>query len=359
MEGRKILCIIGQLGNGGTERQLYLFLKHLDRSRYDAMVLVSGEPNGRWLEPIQSLGVQVRGLGKAGFLRKMLAFRKIMAEFEPDLAFSWSFFTNIFRMACPSTPFVGSLRGDLNAARKNIGIMKWRLCLLPDGFVVNSSLLKQQLVDRGIRREKISLVGNIIDPSEIPLDNGDRRRIRGKFGIPKDAKVIVGAGRDTREKNLPLFLDVFESLRRRRSDLFGFILGDCQKTIGKQVRDRRLDGQLFLPGEVENPFEFYRAADLFFLSSRTEGMPNALLEALSCGCVAVAMDTGGIRDLLPGDGLVSQDTDPNTVASRILSCLDSGIGSLGFELRRSAPQEIMDSYYAAILNNDKTRQEEH
>ena len=98
----KIICLIGQLGNGGTERQLYLFLKHLDHVKFKPMVVVSSKSGGsRWEKQIrEELSVPVKFLGdlpKAAKLAKLDSYRilnlpkqkdpftQIMSKFSGDL----------------------------------------------------------------------------------------------------------------------------------------------------------------------------------------------------------------------------------------------------------------------------------
>ena len=149
MKKKRILCLIGQLWNGGTERQLYLFLKHLDRECYDAAVLVSGKADGRWVEPISALGYEISELGGKRKLAKFADFRRTVGIFNPDIIFSWSFFTNAFSIASYGIPFIGTLRGDLFTAKEQLGFLHWKLSLRPKTFIVNSASLKSQLISAG------------------------------------------------------------------------------------------------------------------------------------------------------------------------------------------------------------------
>ncbi|HPN84091.1 MAG TPA: glycosyltransferase [Victivallales bacterium] len=347
---KKILCIIGQLGNGGTERQLQLFLKHLDKDIYDAQVLVSGKASGRWAEPISSMGVCIQELGNINAFNKLMKFRRIVSEFRPDIIFSWSFFTNAFSIACHRIPFIGSLRGDLNAAQRNIGRPMWRLSLWPKRFIVNSNLLKAQLEEVGIKRERISVVPNIFDAASLPSNANDRERIRKRYSIPQGAKVVCGAGRDIPEKNLGLFIRVFKTLRDSDSSIYGFLLGSCAATLQNKTREMGLTDFLFFPGEVNNPFEFLRASDVFFLSSRTEGMPNIAIEGLYCGCRIASMDVGGISDIAENNKncdikIFGQDSKENEIVSGIKKMIDSGKSSAeSFNSKFYDPATVIKNY---------------
>ena len=77
-------------------------------------------------------------------------------------------------------------------------------------------------------------------------------------------------------------------------------------------------------GVLANPYPEYRAADLFCLPSRTEGLPNVLIEALACGTPVVATDCpSGPREILRDGkfGLLAPVSDPEQLSQRILEAL--------------------------------------
>jgi glycosyltransferase involved in cell wall biosynthesis len=357
MSIKRIICLIGQLGNGGTEKQLFLFLKHLDRSHYEAFVVVSGKSGGKWERPIKSLGVPIFELGTGRKISKLLKFRKKVKELNAELIFSWNFFTNVFWVAVPRLPFIGSLRGDLCVAKKELGFFSWRLALCPGLFVVNSSKLEDDLKNYDVmRRKKIFKIRNIFDAADLPADDEDREKIRKKYAIPADAKVLIGAGRDTPEKNFKLFLEVFAEILKKKSSVYAFIIGSCGEKLKVQADEMGLKEKLILPGEVENPFEYFRAADTFFISSKTEGMPNVLLEAVSCGCSAAAMDTGGIEEIFQKNSkkfiVFSQTEPPEKIASgitRLMEKQDKMMPVASSELLKDfTPEKIMPKYYEVL-----------
>ncbi|HUF57751.1 MAG TPA: glycosyltransferase, partial [Thermohalobaculum sp.] len=81
-----------------------------------------------------------------------------------------------------------------------------------------------------------------------------------------------------------------------------------------------------LPGHVDNPFAFMRRSAVFALSSRYEGLPGVLIQALACGCPAVATDCpSGPREILRGGtlGPLVPVGDPRALADGIRRCLDA------------------------------------
>jgi glycosyltransferase involved in cell wall biosynthesis len=261
-------------------------------------------------------------------------------------------------MAVPCLPFIASLRGDLLVAKKNLGFFSWRLALYPRFFVVNSSKLEEQLKSYDVKKRKSFFkIKNIFDVVNLPADNWDRERIRKKYEIPLDAKVLIGIGRYTPEKNFKLFLEVFAEILKKNSSVYALIIGSGKEKLRFDADEMKLKEKLILPGEVENPFEYFRAADIFFLSSKTEGMPNVLLEAVSCGCAVAAMDTGGIEEIFQKKVyekfiVFSQTEEAKKIALGIIRLMEKQdemkpVASSEL-LKDFMPEKIMPKYYEVL-----------
>jgi glycosyltransferase involved in cell wall biosynthesis len=99
---------------------------------------------------------------------------------------------------------------------------------------------------------------------------------------------------------LDTLLDAFAVLRARRPvRLVVLGEGDLRRTLAKQIRRLGIEEDVAFPGFVDNPFRYMAAASLFVLSSRWEGLPGVLIQALACGCPVVSSDCpSGPREIL-------------------------------------------------------------
>jgi len=299
-EKRKILCLIGQLGNGGSERQLATFLKYLNQERFEATVLVSSSPDGTWYDFIAGeLNLPVLNLGKLPKLAKLARFRTILTQLEPDVVFCWSFFTNAFGLVAGKVPFISALRGDLAVTRRAMGWFFWRQCLKGNRYLVNSNLLAEQLQQAGIKQECIKVIFNIYEPM---TEVRERRDIRRELQIPEDRIVVTMIGRDAPQKNLPFFVDVMAAAMKTNPQLHGLLIGSGGAKVKAQVEKLGLSDRFTLPGQLANARQYLPAADIYFLSSKGEGMPNSIIEAVDAGCAILSTEAGGIRDILGTDG---------------------------------------------------------
>jgi glycosyltransferase involved in cell wall biosynthesis len=105
-------------------------------------------------------------------------------------------------------------------------------------------------------------------------------------------RTVIAVGRLSREKGVDLLLHAFARAALPLSAWQLVILGDGPErpALEAQIRVLGLQHNVLMPGVVADPERWLQHAELFVLSSRFEGFPNALLEAMSCGLAAVAFD---------------------------------------------------------------------
>lgn len=119
------------------------------------------------------------------------------------------------------------------------------------------------------------------------------------FSSP-DAPLVVSVGRLVRKKDHATLLEAFARLRRERpARLVVFGEGPMRSSLEARIAALGLGDAVSLPGHTTNPFSHLSRADLFVLSSISEGMPSALIEALACGTPVVSTDCpSGPREIL-------------------------------------------------------------
>lgn len=106
-----------------------------------------------------------------------------------------------------------------------------------------------------------------------------------------DQRVILAAGRMSRQKDFPTLLSAFARLRGRcPARLIVLGKGRLRTALESRAKRLRIAEHVDFPGFVRNPFAFMAKASLFVLSSRHEGLPTVLIEAMACGCPVVSTD---------------------------------------------------------------------
>jgi glycosyltransferase involved in cell wall biosynthesis len=144
---------------------------------------------------------------------------------------------------------------------------------------------------------------------------------------PGEPPVLVGSGRLREQKDFPTLLKAFARVRAQlRCRLLILGEGEERPALEAEIAALGLQDDVALPGFVENPYAYMRGAALFVLSSRWEGLPTVLVEAMACGCPVVATDCpSGPAEILE-DGALGQlveMADPEALAQAIMAELNA------------------------------------
>ena len=134
--------------------------------------------------------------------------------------------------------------------------------------------------------------------------------------------VVLGVGRLTPQKDFPTLVEAFARVAAAhpcRLVILGEGFGRAE--LEGQVRALGLEDRVSLPGWADNPWAFMARSALFVLSSRVEGLSNALVEALTCGCPAVSTDCAGALEILEDPDLIAPTGDPERLADAMLRAL--------------------------------------
>ena len=178
----------------------------------------------------------------------------------------------------------------------------------------------------GLPRAQITTVHNGLDLDLVRRRAPERPEhpwLDGASGPP----VILAVGRLEPQKDFATLLDAFALLRRLKPARL-IVLGEGRERerLQAKARDLGLGGEVDLPGVSLNPYPYMARAALFALSSRWEGFPNVLLEALACGCPVVSTDClAGPREILENGmfGRLVPVGDATALAEAMAATLDA------------------------------------
>lgn len=168
--------------------------------------------------------------------------------------------------------------------------------------------------------------------------------------------VILGVGRLTKQKDFATLISAFSLLHKERAARL-IILGEGEDRpkLETQVRGLRLEQDVELPGFVNNPFKYMKRAAVFVLSSRWEGLPNTLIQALSLGTPIVSTDCpSGPAEILEGGkwGRLVPVGDVTALARAIVDTLEQGLPDYE-ELKGRAVMYALDNIvekYLEVMN---------
>ena len=178
-----------------------------------------------------------------------------------------------------------------------------------DAVVIPCAAFAGDIRSMGVGRDRIAVVHNAVTV-RAPIE---RQLARRQLGL-QNTTAIVAVGRLSREKGHDLLVDACASLRAP-GGVTVVIAGDGPER--DRLARRALDAgvALRLDGFQADVAAYYAAADVFVLPSRSEGSPNALLEAMAAGCAIVAARAGGVPEILE-DGHAGLLAAPDADAMR-------------------------------------------
>jgi glycosyltransferase involved in cell wall biosynthesis len=195
---------------------------------------------------------------------------------------------------------------------------------------------REELVARGVDPDRITVVHNAIDPIWGTRATPEQRlETRARLGIEPGRKVVLTVGRLSLEKDHATLLRAFHGLHLKggatpRPHLVLVGDGPERQRILDMARSLGLSGSVTLTGQVPTAEPFYGVADVAVLSSRSEGSPNALLEAMAAGVPVVATAVGGVPEMVSHleSAYLVEPGDAKAMASGIESVMtDEGLAS--------------------------------
>jgi glycosyltransferase involved in cell wall biosynthesis len=322
----RVAYVIGELGKGGAEYQLYELLRHLDRRRFAPGVFVLA-PGGWWVEPIRALGVPVEEIPRRGpaDVRRLARLRASLRRFAPHLlhAILWSG-NSYGRLASLGLgiPVVIAAERVVTPYRGWQVVVERALDRVTDAYLVNCEAIAAWQVERKrLPREKIEVIPNGIDLGRLPPFSLDRRRARLAAGLQRDRRLVAGVGRLDAQKDFPTFLRAAAMIAAELPDIDFLVVGEGEERAALDALARRLGlgARVVFTGLRHDVPRLLAAADVLALTSLYEGFPNVVLEAMATGAVAVATDVGGCRELVTSGetGLLVPPRAPAAVAAAV------------------------------------------
>jgi len=351
----RILYLVGQLGAGGLERQLYYLLQALDRRCYKPAVAVWNFcEQDAYVPQIRALGVPVYALSdQCSRLVKLKALRRLMRKLQPEVLHSYSSFTNFGAWLVAQgtkTVAIGSVRSDFSRAKKGNGVWLGRLSARWPRSQIFNSFAAAELAEHSrslFAPRRRFIVSNRLDVERfqmVPLSNSGRVR-------------ILGIGSLSAVKRWDRLLKAAFALRRKGIDFSVQIAGDgtLRGSLIQLAENLNIaDGVQFL-GYKDNIPSLLADATFLVHTSDTEGCPNVIMEAMACGRAVVATDVGDVPFLVEEGktGFVVPRGDEVMLVERIATlCANRGLCSrMGEAGRARAKREFgLDHLVAETLS---------
>ncbi len=321
----RLLYLVGQLGMGGLERQLYYLLQAMDKQRYLPIVVVWNHmENDVYVRRIQELGVQVSLMpDRLSSVAKLLAFCRLVISLRPEVIHSCSFFTNFaayFGALLTRTVAIGSVRGDFRKSKDDTGLLLGSLnARWPRTQIYNSFMAEKQASH---------FSGLFVAKDRYVVRNGlDLTRFSHHSLTDEARPIILGVGSLLPVKRWDRLLKVAAELKRNGIDFLIRIVGDgpLRNSLKQQASDLGVNDCVEFLWSRDDIASLL--ADSCFLAhtSDSEGCPNVVIEAMACGRAVVATDAGDIPNLVEDGktGFVVGREDEKEMVERISNLIEN------------------------------------
>jgi glycosyltransferase involved in cell wall biosynthesis len=252
---------------------------------------------------------------------------RVIKQLKPDLLhahdpFAVTMAATALSIATPSPKpvLVASRRTEFRL--KQSSFARWTYAQV-DGFVANSRVISDRLVTDGVPRSKITIVNEGVDVERIV--RLEPANVRAAFYLPTQAPVVGNVAALVPHKGQHHLIDAAAITVRQVPDARFVIVGEgeLRHALEEHIRHKHLERHVFLAGFRDDALELTKGFDLFAMSSISEGMCTALVDAMAASRASVTTDAGALPEVMvDGEtGFLVPIRDHQAMAGRIVQLL--------------------------------------
>jgi glycosyltransferase involved in cell wall biosynthesis len=357
-QDRKISVVLHDLRGGGAERMMLRIAKGMgDRGRNVDLVLVKAQ--GEFLQDIPD-SVRVVDLDSPSVASAIPLMVRYLRKEAPTSILTALTHMNV---AVATARWLARSKARLVLSERNqislkaADVRAWRQRLVYAGVrfaypladavtAVSKGVANDVLQFARVKPQNVQVIYNpafgddLIVRSQEPLDHP-------WFGEGRPP-VVLAVGRLHHQKGFDILLDAFSAvLAETPCRLIVLGEGEQRETLERQAQQLGIAAYVQFPGFVKNPYAYMSRAALFVLSSRWEGLPGALIEAMACGCAVVATDCpSGPAEIIENvtQGAIVPVEDSDALAAAMLEALNTPRGRGVDRARRFNTASAVDAY---------------
>lgn len=334
MNGRfRVLHVIDSLNLGGAQSVMINLLRYADRSQFEFEVATMSGRGVYW-DRVKALGVPVRAL----------SFSRLVPVYVPSMI--WMCLKRRYDIV--HTHLIGA-----NAIAKPLAALcgvkirinhdhcndkasdprRWIALadeisnhLSTHVIAVSQSTHDYLVGHEHMPPDRVTTIHNGVDLDVFRPRREQRAAARQRLGLPADAFIVAGIGRLSYQKNFSLFIQVAAAVAAQRPSAYFVIAGTGPEE--QQLRDHAarlgIEQRLRFLGYVGDMPEFYPAVDAMLLTSRYEGLPITILEAMATGTTIVSSMLDGVAEIMRDeeDGALVPSSDVDGFVRRLCELID-------------------------------------
>ena len=333
----RIAFVAHDFATGGIQRCIAHLVNGLDPNRFEFQVIsLSNDLAARdW---IHNVGVEVTTLGKSksNDPRVIMRLAGALREFRPDIMQSHNWGTLlesvVARRLARIPVHVHAERGTVGNSLTGRGLrnrmrgVAMRLGMEAlDVVLSNSWAVASRVEERsGFSSKRIRIIPNGVDRPRVDCPVTARQEIRKQLGVEESALIVGSLGRLDAVKGFDVAIRATALALRERPDIHLLIVGDGpdRVALAALADELGIHSHVHLPGRREDIGRWLSAIDIYLNTSKSEGMSQAVLEAMSFGLPMIVTDVGDNAHLIGGEdrcGEVIQAENPGDLSSTLLN----------------------------------------
>jgi glycosyltransferase involved in cell wall biosynthesis len=322
--------VVNNFVAGGAERHLLELWRCLDPARVAAEIAVFRREGAftPWVEalglPIHDLRVPSRIYGPSG-VRGLARLVALARARRPDVIHGYLFGPNLFaaiagRLGGVRAVIVAKRNVDAFETGRQIGVQRFAHRLATHVTAVSETVAETS-VALGVPRSRVTVIPNGVDLARFDVAPATRTEL----GLDERLPVIGSVGCLERRKDHANLFDALERLASRGLGFQVMLVGDGRERATLERRAAGLGRTVRFLGERSDVERLLPVMDVFVLSSREEGIPNALLEAMAAGRACVATAVGGTPEVLADGrtGWLVPPANPDVLAVALVEALEN------------------------------------
>jgi len=355
----RILYLIDKMGGGGAQTHLRGLISGLDPERFapELVCLIRGGVSAdRLLE--SGHAVRILGLKRLYDTRGILAFLRLTAELRrrpPHVLHTYLSAANVFGAFAARLAGLGGLVTTRRDTGFGDGPWMQRALSRTSPWARRVVAVSDSAAEIARSRDRVpaellEVITNGIDLGRF-APAGRRAEARASLQVPESARLLVCVGHLTRIKGIDVLIQAAERLGSDDPDLHVRVAGRGaeREALERQLAAAGLAARFRLLGHHDDIQGLLEAADLFVLPSRSEGQPNAVIEAMAMGLPVVATNVGGVPEVARHEveALLVSPEDPAALADACAQVLaDPGFAE---RLSRAGRQRARESFDVARM----------
>ena len=330
----KIVHIITGLGDGGAEHTLFKICKY---DKLNKHIVISFSKGGKYFQLLNNLAVKVHILDASFFsLNKFFILVNLLRYLKPDIVQTWLVHAD----------FIGGIASRIaginnviwNIRYSNIDIDKSKFItnfiliilsklsfLIPKSIIINSKIAKKIYANKGYDISKLKYIPNGYDLTILKINNNHKKLLKKKYKINKQIPLLGYVARYDLLKDHLNLLKALSLIKIKGKKFIFFLVGtniNKNRILIEKIREFKLRNHVKLLGPMKNISIIMNSIDIHVQSSKSEGFPNVIAEAMAHKTPCVATNVGDTSYIMGKSGWLIRPNNSKSLADAICSAIN-------------------------------------